>query len=556
MIHSRRIVQTLLLITLCAAAHCSDDGQHQVDDAGRGDLGDAGKPIGDSTVGGAKVISDDNKAVLTIPAGALPAGTAPGAITVKAITQSEAIQGALPTDWFYLAGYKLSPDGLTFTKPALLTVTTPIEPGLLLATLVSNTSASNLSPTFVYDRATDQHPTGASVPVPHFSRVVLLSRAKAGTVKFTAPLTPTIPGGPTAAAVQVAPTMFGLHSSKINVRRGDGKLYAVSYEWVASAWGLDGWFINDHSIFDGNLVPKNPANPIKLGDYMVSAVELHQPFTCRQEAKMGTFYRAFVELPAKATYTEVHSGKQTTASVRVEGELRSEITAADCKTKGLDLKGDFIDSIKLNLASFKCDCIDIGGYGAHEEQASLLQVKTRYNFSTYACGETLGPQRTVCPQGVKPMPAGKVYTFVMTLADKVPLADAKHSFIYSLVLDSDDMAANNWKFVPPYDWDLFQGTDRWYQLIWDHKAKTWSVKVTQVDDQQQTSDVSSSTVRAVINGAAVAFHLAASELPSSNPGYRLTAFGHDGAFSQSDRGADVSGVDPTKPLVKVSAATP
>jgi hypothetical protein len=149
------------------------------------------------------------------------------------------------------------------------------------------------------------------------------------------------------------------------------------------------------------------------------------------------------------------------------------------------------------------------------------------------------------------MPPGKVYTFVMSLAGKVKLADTGHSFIYSLVVDSDGQSGNNWKFIPPYDWDLFQGADRWYQLIYDHKAGTWRLTVTQVNSAQKTSDVSStSTVRAVINGSSIVFHVAASEFPAASPGYRLTAFGHDGAFSASDRGADVSGSDPGQPLTK------
>ena len=144
-----------------------------------------------------------------------------------------------------------------------------------------------------------------------------------------------------------------------------------------------------------------------------------------------------------------------------------------------------------------------------------------------------------------------MFAFTMVLAADVPTADADHSFIYSVVLDSDDAAANNWVFVPPYDWDLFQGADRWYQLVWDHLKQLWSLSVTQVDDQQQNSDVASSGARAVISGRSVTFYIPAAEIPAMNPGYRLTAFGHDGNYSETDRGADVTGADPTKPLTKV-----
>jgi hypothetical protein len=42
-----------------------------------------------------------------------------------------------------------------------------------------------------------------------------------------------------------------------------------------------------------------------------------------------------------------------------------------------------------------------------------------------------------------------------------------------------------------------------------------------------------------------------SEFPAAEPAFRLTAFGHDGRFSESDRGGDVSGVDPAEPPVPV-----
>ena len=61
-----------------------------------------------------------------------------------------------------------------------------------------------------------------------------------------------------------------------------------------------------------------------------------------------------------------------------------------------------------------------------------------------------------------------------------------------------------------------------------------------------------STVRVVIEGDAIVFFISAAEFPSSDPGYRLTAFGHDGLYSPSDRGGDVTGEDPTEPLLRIA----
>ncbi len=104
-------------------------------------------------------------------------------------------------------------------------------------------------------------------------------------------------------------------------------------------------------------------------------------------------------------------------------------------------------------------------------------------------------------------------------------------------------------FNPPFDWDLFQGTDRWYQLIWDHRARSWSLTVTQLGPAGRfPSSTEPSTMRAVIEGNAIAFFVSMDEFPSPSPGVRLTAFHHDGNFSEETRGADVSGPDPTAPL--------
>ena len=47
------------------------------------------------------------------------------------------------------------------------------------------------------------------------------------------------------------------------------------------------------------------------------------------------------------------------------------------------------------------------------------------------------------------------------------------------------------------------------------------------------------------------FFISADEFSSPDPGYRLTAFGHDGFFSPSDRGGDVTGENPTEPLLRI-----
>ena len=37
--------------------------------------------------------------------------------------------------------------------------------------------------------------------------------------------------------------------------------------------------------------------------------------------------------------------------------------------------------------------------------------------------------------------------------------------------------ANNFQYVDPYNWDYFQGTDRWYELSWNPDLGQWTVYV-------------------------------------------------------------------------------
>jgi hypothetical protein len=117
------------------------------------------------------------------------------------------------------------------------------------------------------------------------------------------------------------------------------------------------------------------------------------------------------------------------------------------------------------------------------------------------------------------------------------------------VFESDGDSSNDWVFQSPYDWDYFQGADRWYQLIWSHTSAQWSLTVTQVDSSQSTANVSStSAVRALIDNETVIFYIPRSELAGAAPAYRVAAFAHDGSYSEQSRGGDVSGANPTEPL--------
>ena len=214
-----------------------------------------------------------------------------------------------------------------------------------------------------------------------------------------------------------------------------------------------------------------------------------------------------------------------------------------------DLLLDYLDSISGNKPTYTPGSIDLRLYGGFRARFTGLGVKEAWGNTIFACGDNSGGRIVVCPANVEPMPeaGGDVWMFAMVFDETVPAASPDHSFTYSAVFDSDGDAANDWQFFPPFDFDLFQGADRWYQLVWDHNAGAWSITVTQVDGSQQTA-LAPSAVRALIEGDTIVFFIPASEFQLDQPPYRLTSFGHDGAFSESDRGADVSGVDPAAAL--------
>lgn len=235
---------------------------------------------------------------------------------------------------------------------------------------------------------------------------------------------------------------------------------------------------------------------------------------------------------------------------RIMGEASEAKKLADAARMLGDILGDLVDSISSRTPepAFDTSYIDIKGYGGFKVQYTLGEVTATFNESVFECGDASGTRRVVCPDDVKPMPAGDVIVIGMVLASDVPLSDQGHSFIYSAVFDSDGDAANNWRPQPPFDWDYFGGTDRWYQLVWDHLAGEWLLTVTQVSAAGQPQADVGSTVRAVIDGDVIVFFIAATEFAGDGPTFRVSAFGHDGGFGEQTRGGDVSGADPTEAL--------
>ncbi|MEE8347689.1 MAG: hypothetical protein V3S20_10100, partial [Dehalococcoidia bacterium] len=87
-----------------------------------------------------------------------------------------------------------------------------------------------------------------------------------------------------------------------------------------------------------------------------------------------------------------------------------------------------------------------------------------FGNTVFPCDSLVDGRRTVCPDGAGPVPPGEMIVLAMVLDDDVPLEDPDHFYTYAAVFDADGDPANNFQYVEPFNWDFFQGTDRWYEL--------------------------------------------------------------------------------------------
>ncbi|MEJ2607437.1 MAG: C13 family peptidase [Anaerolineales bacterium] len=182
-------------------------------------------------------------------------------------------------------------------------------------------------------------------------------------------------------------------------------------------------------------------------------------------------------------------------------------------------------------------------------------TQAEYSWYQYWFGNTLFPcdespegMVTVCPDGAGAMPQDDVLMLIMTLDSDVPIVEPEFLYVYSAVLDTDGDSANNFVADPYYDWDYYQGTDRWYTIAWDPYQHAWFMEVTNASAGYTTV---ASNARGAILGDLVIFLIPADEISVQQPGYRLTAFAHKGYYAPANSSGDVTGADPTEPLLIV-----
>lgn len=572
---ARRVTDIVACLSLSVSACGDDQGENDptggTDTGGSTSQGTSSAVSGtgsttatlDGTTGGPNapfsLSSPDGSLVLSIPEGALPLGVDPADLEI--VTRSEAqlaLEGAS-----YIAAYDLQPDGLEFLEPVDVSWTLDAAPwGISFI----HTSLDEVD--FLVPLSTERQGDASlfAFEIDHFSQ--LHAQNEAGV--FDVERVSEVGRAPLGGFVTATYTMSVASDSGEFSYMSNSLRVVVEWSNVEQAgWDLSGahWRPADLD----TLTPARRAFEANGQHFGVGATL--PPLRCRATGPSETRRRMELSFSAHLSFY-----RDDGSMFDVDGNYYQsyfEASNAMCDPPIPDSLGDLIDSISTERASFTSEAIDIGSQANTQRTLSAATAAAwsggipfssdsaalRSGASSWRSGDDVGfspssPQlgqattTVVRASGELPLEAGELLVGTLNLEACLAAEADTHSFIYSMVLDSDGVPDNNWEFNPPFDFDLFQGTDRWYQLTWDHTTQTWSLNATQVQADQSTQVVDSGAW-AVIEDSHVNFFIPGAEYDPAVSTYRMTAFGHDGQFSQEDRGADVSGGDPSEPLLPI-----
>ena len=212
----------------------------------------------------------------------------------------------------------------------------------------------------------------------------------------------------------------------------------------------------------------------------------------------------------------------------------------------LDPEGDWIYSIADQVILTQLIQTDIQGYYGVPVSLNKVSADNWFSDSNLPCNQDIEGGWVVCQQPAQPMPEGEVLILAMQLGDESPPMDPDHYYTYAAVLDADGDPSNNFQFVPPYNWDYFQNTDRWYMMDWNPLTGNWTLDVVQA---QPDPNPVPSKARVVVTGDVMTFIIPGEEYSAVLPGFRLTAFGHDGTYAPGASCGDVTGGNPKESLL-------
>ena len=131
-----------------------------------------------------------------------------------------------------------------------------------------------------------------------------------------------------------------------------------------------------------------------------------------------------------------------------------------------DAMDDGIYSIEGEIPGAFDETVDIWDMAAFLDFFENVILNPAFNESTFECGERSDGRLTICHPAAADIPEGDLVVVAVLHAGDLPVEGDESIYTYAAVFDSDRDDADNFNFVPPFNWDYFRDTDRWYQLHW------------------------------------------------------------------------------------------
>jgi hypothetical protein len=170
-------------------------------------------------------------------------------------------------------------------------------------------------------------------------------------------------------------------------------------------------------------------------------------------------------------------------------------------------------------------------FGASVVNAAADVVGPAFNATIFDCTNVVDGVLTACASN-NDIDPGPLFVAVARFAEPVPLESDDGLLTYALVLEADRDPSNDFEAEPPFTDDFYQGTDRWYELIYTPELG-WYLTV---DRNDTTSDA-----RVAIMGDLLVFFVPLDELAVDLPNYRITAFASsDASYAPATSGGDVT----------------
>lgn len=192
--------------------------------------------------------------------------------------------------------------------------------------------------------------------------------------------------------------------------------------------------------------------------------------------------------------------------------------------------------------------VDLTLNDGFETPANDAQRLALFDNTVFPCGESSNGMTTVCDANFEPGTIGPDGIVVLITAFDGPVASEQWNYVYSAVFDSDGDPGNNFQASASFDWDQYQGTDRWWVL-----DVVGGVPELGRFDGSFAVPVQTGA-RAVIGDNAIVWFVPRVEL-GANPSWRATSFRHDGSFDPSVSAGDVTGANPTEALLAIEPRT-